>query len=326
MISVSKKFSAAALTRTTASPRPACGSAMSASSSSSAVPKWVQRTAFMTPPAVLITELEEAVWLVELQSFAHAGILQRAAQPREREPQARLDRADRQIGSCRDGRVRQALEEGELHHFELLPRQGIERGADMLFLLRGGDAGIAARGRIGNGEQIRVGVAVLAAAAADVDAAIEGDTEDPGGGRRFAAVEQMRLAPDRLHHVLGDVGGGKRRQPKPQHLGMHARPEMIEQRGERLVVAVGAHRRQKIVQLAAFGRSIFAAGPKFIGMKPRGHARYPFALVRRAQMAERSKMASTPSGCAGELSVLGAARALAVSVVTLCRRQTGLAG
>jgi hypothetical protein len=118
----------------------------------------------MTPPAVLITELKEAVWLVELQSFSHAGILQRAAQPREREPQARFHRADRQIGSCRDGGVRQALEKGELHHFELLARQGIERGADVLFPLRGGDAGVAARAGIGNGEQIRVRVAVLAAA------------------------------------------------------------------------------------------------------------------------------------------------------------------
>src|SRR5580693_3925588 len=144
MISVSKKFSAAALTRTTASPGPACGSAMSASSSSSAVPKWVQRTAFMTPPAVLITELREAVWLVELQSFADAGILQGAAQPREREPQARLYRADRQIGFCRDGGVRQAFEEGELHHFELLARQRIERDANMLFPLRVCDAGVTA--------------------------------------------------------------------------------------------------------------------------------------------------------------------------------------
>src|SRR5580698_736685 len=285
MISVSKKFSAAALTRTTASPGPACGSAMSASSSSSAVPKWVQRTAFMMPPAVLITELEEAVWLVELQSFAHAGVLQRAAQPREREPQARLHRADRQIGSCRDGRVRQAFEEGELHHFELLARQRTERGADMFFLLRGSDAGVAARAWIGNGEQVRVGVTVLPAAAADVDAPIEGDTEHPGGGRRFAAIEQMRLAPDRFHHVLGDVGGGGWRQPKPEHLRVHPRPEMIEQRGKRLVVAMGADRGEEIVQLVAFGRSIFAAELKFVGMKPGGHARYPFTLVRRAGMA-----------------------------------------
>src|SRR5580700_2290604 len=325
MISVSKKFSAAALTRTTASPRPACGSAMSASSSSSAVPKWVQRTAFMTPPAVLITELEEAVWLVELQSFAHAGVLQRAAQPREREPQARLHRADRQIGSCRDGRMRQAFEKGELHHFELLTRQGIERGADVLFLLRGGDAGVTARGRIRTGEQVRVRIAVLAAAAADVDAAIVGDTEHPGGGRRFATIEQMRLAPDRFHHVLGDVGGGERRQPETKHLGVHARPEMIEQHGERLVVAMGAHRGKEIVQLRPFGRSIFAAGLKFVGIKPGGHARYPSALARRAQMTGRGEMASSPTRRL-RCQYRGAGQGLAVSVVTLCRLPAGLAG
>src|SRR3974390_1072029 len=50
MMSVSKKLSAAALTRTTASPGPACGSAMSASSSSSGVQNWRQRTAFMNSP------------------------------------------------------------------------------------------------------------------------------------------------------------------------------------------------------------------------------------------------------------------------------------
>src|ERR1700691_5423963 len=47
MISVSKKLSAAALTRTTASPAAAFGGGMSASSSSLGGPKWVQRTAFM---------------------------------------------------------------------------------------------------------------------------------------------------------------------------------------------------------------------------------------------------------------------------------------
>src|SRR5580693_509657 len=47
MISVSKKLSAAALTRTTASPAAAFGGGMSASSSSLGGPKWVQRMAFM---------------------------------------------------------------------------------------------------------------------------------------------------------------------------------------------------------------------------------------------------------------------------------------
>jgi hypothetical protein len=116
---------------------------------------------------------------------------------------------------------------------------------------------------------------VLAAAAADIDAAIVGDAEHPGGGRRFAAVEQMRLAPNRLHHVLGDVGGGERRQPEPEHLGVHARSEMIEQSGERLVVAMGAHRGEEIVQLVAFGRSVFAVWLELISVKPRRHARHP---------------------------------------------------
>ena len=118
----------------------------------------------------------------------------------------------------------------------------------------------------------------LATAAADIDAAVEGDTEYPGGGRRFAPIEQMRLAPDRLHHVLGDVGGSERREPKPEHLGMHARPEMIEQHGEGLVIAMGAHRGEEIVQLIVFGRPIFAARLELVGMKPGGHAQYPFAL------------------------------------------------
>jgi hypothetical protein len=219
--------------------------------------------------------------LVELQRFADASILQGAAQPREGEPQPRLHRADRQIGFCRDSGVRQAFEEGELHHFELLARQRIERGADVLFPLRVGDAGVTARGGIGNGEQVRVRVAVLAAAAADVDAAIVGDAEHPGGGRRFAPVEQMRLAPNRLHHVLGDVRGSERRQPKAEHLGVHPRPEMIEQSCERLVVAIRAYGGKEIVELVAFGRTIFAAGLQVVGMKPGGHARYPFALARQ---------------------------------------------
>jgi hypothetical protein len=71
------------------------------------------------------------------------------------------------------------------------------------------------------------------------------------------------------------VGGGERRQPKAEHLGMDARPEMIEQHGERLVVAMGAHRGEEIVQFRPFGRSIFAARLKFVGMKPGGHAPIP---------------------------------------------------
>ena len=47
MISVSKKLSAAASTRTTASPGPATGSGRSPSSRSSGVPARVQRMAFM---------------------------------------------------------------------------------------------------------------------------------------------------------------------------------------------------------------------------------------------------------------------------------------
>ena len=113
---------------------------------------------------------------------------------------------------------------------------------------------------------------MLAAAAADVDAAIEGDAKHPGRGRRFAAIEQMRLAPDRLHHVLGDVGGGKRRQAQPEHLGVHARPEMIEQRGKGLVVAIGAHRGEEIVQLMLLRRAMFVARRKLVGMKPGRHA------------------------------------------------------
>ena len=106
---------------------------------------------------------------------------------------------------------------------------------------------------------------------------------------------------------------------------MHARPEMIEQRGERLVVAIGAHRGEEIVQLRPFGRSIFAAGLKFVGIKPGGHAQYPFALIRRAQIAGRGEMASSPTRRL-RWEYRGAGQALAVSVVTLCRLPAGLAG
>ena len=156
-----------------------------------------------------------------------------------------------------------------------------------------GDAGVAARAGIGNGEQVRVRVAVLAAAAADVDAAIVGDAEHPGGGRRFAPVEQMRLAPDRLHHVLGDVGGGEWREPKAEHLGVHARTEMIEQSGERLVVAMVAHRGEQIVQLVASGRSVFAARLELVSVKPRRHARPPSSHWS-AQLAWRSEIDFRP--------------------------------
>jgi hypothetical protein len=106
---------------------------------------------------------------------------------------------------------------------------------------------------------------------------------------------------------------------------VHARPEMIEQRGECLVVAMGAYRGEQIVQLRPFGRSIFAAGLKFVGIKPGGHARYPFALARRAQMPERGEMASSPTRRL-PFQYRGAGQALAVSVVTLCRLPAGLAG
>ena len=107
---------------------------------------------------------------------------------------------------------------------------------------------------------------------------------------------------------------------------MDARPEMIEQRGERLIIAMGAHRGEEIVQLRPFGRSIFAARLKFVGMKPGGHARYPFALVRRARMTRRGEIASTPQYAPLTQSLLAAAEAFAVSVVTLYRLPAGLVG
>ena len=90
---------------------------------------------------------------------------------------------------------------------------------------------------------------MLAAAATDIDAAILRNTEHPGSGGRLAAIEQVRLAPDRLHDVLGNIGGGEWRKPEPDQLGVHPRPEMIEQRGERCVVPVGADCCEKIIEL-----------------------------------------------------------------------------
>ena len=43
----------------------------------------------------------------------------------------------------------------------------------------------------------------------------------------------------------------------------------------KIVVAMGAHRGEQIVQLRPLGRSIFAAGLKLVGIKPGSHARYP---------------------------------------------------
>ena len=71
----------------------------------------------------------------------------------------------------------------------------------------------------------------------------------------------MRLAPDRLHHVLGDVGCGKRRQAEPDHLRLHARHEVIEQNGESRAVAIGADRSQQFVEIVRGARRAAAMRP-----------------------------------------------------------------
>ena len=191
---------------------------------------------------------------------------------RERQPQARLHRPDRQIRLFSDGAVRQSFEKGQLHHFELLLRQGIEGCVHLLFALRCVKASIAGFGGIGYGEEILVRVAMRAAASSDIDAAVAGDAEDPGGGSRFAAIEQMRLAPDGFHHVLRDVGGSERSEPQPEHLGLHARSEMIEQGGKGLAVAVDANRRQEIVQLMGPGHRVLSMARRLVDVAPVGHA------------------------------------------------------
>ena len=173
--------------------------------------------------------------------------------------------------------MRQAFEEGQLHHLELLLRQGVERRMHVPFPLRGVDAGIAARGRIGDVEQLFGRAALLAAAPSDVDAAIMGDTEYPGRGGRFAGIEQVGLAPDRLHHVLGDVGRGEWSEPQPDHLGVHAGREMIEQGGEGFVVVVRPDRGQQLVELALVGprRRRLAAQQGVMAVEPGCHAPLP---------------------------------------------------
>ena len=150
-----------------------------------------------------------------------------------------------------------------------------------------------------------VRVAVLAAAAADIDAAIVGDAEHPGGGGRFAAIEQMRLAPDRLHHVLGHVGCGERSQPEPEHLGMHARPEMIEQHGERVVVAMGADRRQQFVQFVSLWPLDICGGAAARRYETRRSRPVPLRTGLARPSGREGRDGLTPTSCAADVASIG---------------------
>ena len=141
---------------------------------------------------------------------AEAVIDQHALQPCARKPQSRLHGAKRELEPLRNGAVGKALEKGELNQRQLLLRQGAQRAVHIFLPLPQVEALVAAGGRIGNGEKIFGREAALATAALHVDAAIARDLKHPGDSRREAAIVEMRLLPDRFHHVLRQILGRRR--------------------------------------------------------------------------------------------------------------------
>lgn len=144
----------------------------------------------------------------------------------------------------------QSFEKRELHHSELIPWQFLERRMDMLLALRGVDAVIIIRRGIGNGEEVGIDENMVAVAPPHIDAPVLRDTKHPCRRCRFGTIKLMRFAPDGFHHVLSDVGCGKWRQAKPDHLRVNPWPEMIEQRVESFTVAFDADSGQQIIEIA----------------------------------------------------------------------------
>jgi hypothetical protein len=152
--------------------------------------------------------------------------------------------------------VRKPFKKRKLHHPELISRQLLKRGVDVLFAPGGIDVVVVIGSRIGNRQQIGIDKYMVAAATPHVDTSVLRDTKHPRCRRRFAAIELMGLAPDGFHHVLGYVGCGKWRQAEPKHLGVNPWPEMIEQHRESFAVALDTDCGEQIVELA--GSALFA--------------------------------------------------------------------
>ena len=88
---------------------------------------------------------------------------------------------------------------------------------------------VAAGAGIGNGEKILGRKAAFTASPFHVDTPVARDLKHPGDGRRPAAIIEMRLLPDGFHHVLCEILGRRRSEPKSHELRLHAWPKMIEQ-------------------------------------------------------------------------------------------------
>src|SRR5579883_2372587 len=145
--------------------------------------------------------------------------------------------------------MRQAVIESELDQRQLLSRQRAQRFAQTLGPLGRVDTVIAGAAWVGNVEE-RLDIASrFPAPSLDVDASIASNVENPGTGGRFRGIEQMRLAPDRLHHILRRIGGGESVEPEPDHLGVHARAEMIEQDGKGSAIVIVADGGEKLIEI-----------------------------------------------------------------------------
>jgi hypothetical protein len=164
-----------------------------------------------------------------------------------------------------------------------------------------------------NGEKILGREAEFAAASPQVDATIAGDLKDPGDGRRFLRIVQMRLAPDRFHHVLGHILRRDRSKPEVDHLRLHARPQMVEQDSKGLLITAGSDRDQEMVQMVRPRRRTSSPAGRLVGLHPgsrvhgtrRGEAARRDARAEksgppRAALGHRRSIGALPvSGCAG---------------------------
>jgi hypothetical protein len=173
------------------------------------------------------------------------------------------------IELLRDGAVRKTFEESKLHQRKLLLRQNAQRVAHVLLPLHCVDMLVAASAGIGNGEKILGRKTAFTAAPLDVDTPVARDLKHPGDGRRSAAIVEMRLLPNRFHHVLREILGRRRSEPKADELRLHAWPKMIEQKRECPVIAGCADGREQIVEFALRRRHTAGTGA-IIDMSPKG--------------------------------------------------------
>src|SRR5262249_34934600 len=125
--------------------------------------------------------------------------------------------------------MRKAFEEGQLYQGKLLLRQTDERVAQILLSLPRIEMLVATNCRIRNGQEIFSWDAALAAPPLHIDAPVASNLKHPSDGRRAAAVIQMRLLPDRFHHVLGQILGRRRGKAEPDQPRLHPRAKMVEQ-------------------------------------------------------------------------------------------------